>query len=234
MRRENLARLSTTEISKSDSFYLHYLSLHHDIKNIIGQYASGRVLDIGCGNKPYEKEFVGKVEEYIGCDIVQSSLQKVDIICDAKSIPLVSEQFDTVFCIQTIEHIDKHQDVLNEASRLLKKGGNMIVSAPFYWPLHEVPDDYFRFTRYGLAYLLQQSGFTIVEIIENGGSWAVTGQSFIHSLIDDSSKHFFLRVMRFIFFRLKWIRIHNSIFSWLDKVDFNRNMPMNYLVVAKK
>ena len=234
MAKENLPRLSTTQISKSDPFYLHYLSLHRDVKNIIKQHASGKVLDIGCGNKPYEKDFLGRIEEYIGCDIVQSSLQKVDVICNAKRIPLPSEEFDTIFCIQTIEHIDGHQEVLNEASRLLKKDGKIILSAPFYWPLHEVPDDYFRFTKYGLAYLLRQSGFTVIDIIENGGSWAVAGQSIIHSLMEDTSRHFILRMLRFIFFRLKWIRFHNSLFSRLDKVDFNRNMPMNYLVVAKK
>lgn len=234
MHQQNLPRLSTTETSKSDPFYLHYHSLHRDIKNVISQYVSGKVLDIGCGNKPYEKDFLNRTTEYIGCDIVQSSLQKVDIICDAKKIPLPSEQFDTIFCTQTIEHIAEHQLVLDEAYRLLKKEGKIILSVPFYWPLHEIPNDYFRFTKYGLVHLLQQSDFAIIEVIENGGSWAVTGQSIIHSLMDDTSRHFLLRLMRFIFFRMKLIRLHNSIFSWLDKVDFNRNMPMNYIVVAKK
>jgi ubiquinone/menaquinone biosynthesis C-methylase UbiE len=231
---QNLPRLSTTEIHKSHPLYLHYASLHRDIKNAINQYASGKVLDIGCGNKPYEKEFLNRTTGYIGCDIVQSSLQKVDIICDAKAIPFPSEEFDTIFCTQAIEHIAEHQLVLNEAYRLLKNSGRIILSVPFYWPLHETPNDYFRFTKYGLIHLLQQTGFTIENIIENGGSWAVSGQSIIHSLMDDSSKHFILRTMRFIFFRLQLIRLHNSFFSWLDKVDFNRNMPMNYIVIGSK
>ena len=231
---ENLPRLNDTHLTKSNRNYLHYLSLHKDIKTAIANYASGKTLDIGCGNKPYEKDFMEKTNEYIGCDIVQSSQQKVDVICDATNVPLPSAECDTVFSIQTIEHIAEHQKMLNEANRLLKNGGRLIISGPLYWPLHEEPYDYFRFTKYGFTYILNKAGFTIEMIIENGGSWATSGQSVIHSFMNSTSRHPFPRLLRFIYFRLGFLKIHNSIFAWLDKVDHNTAMPINYIVVAKK
>jgi SAM-dependent methyltransferase len=234
MRIPNLPRLANTQLSRSDVNYLHYLSLHRDVKNAIATYATGKVLDIGCGNKPYENEFRERADQYLGCDIEQSSLSKVDIVCDATNIPLPSGEFDTVFSTQAIEHIAEHQQVLNEAYRLLKPGGIMIISGPFYWPPHEEPHDYFRFTQYGFEYILNKAGFTIEKIIENGGSWATTGQSLIHSMMNSTSRHFLMRLLRFLFFRLKMYRIHNSIFAWLDRIDFNTGMTMNYVIVAKK
>ncbi|MEI9956305.1 MAG: class I SAM-dependent methyltransferase [Ferruginibacter sp.] len=102
-----------------------------------------------------------KITDYTGCDIIQSDLQKVDILCEANKIPLADNTFDTVFSTQTIEHVADHQGVINEAYRLLKPGGAIIVSAPLYWHLHEEPYDFFRFTKYGFEYIFNKAGFEI-------------------------------------------------------------------------
>lgn len=234
MRKADFPRLNTTRLETSDVNFLHYTSLHDDVKKAIEQYATGKVLDIGCGNKPYEDFFKGKVTDYIGCDIEQADLEKVDVICDATNIPLPSNEFDTVFSTQVIEHIADHQQVLREAYRLLKPGGRIIVSGPLYWPPHDVPHDFFRFTKYGFSYILNKAGFTIETIIENGGSWATSGQSLVHSMMSSKSKHVLMRALRFLYFRMKLLRIHNRLFAWLDKIDSNTDMTMNYVVVAKK
>jgi SAM-dependent methyltransferase len=225
MRIVDSSRLSEIRITKFSLNYLHYLSLHRDVLCAIDLYAKGKVLDIGCGNKP---------SEYIGCDIVQSSQQKADIICDATSIPLPSNDFDTIFSTQTIEHVSEHQKVINEAYRLLKPNGYLILSGPLYWPLHEEPNDYFRFTKYGFEHILTKAGFKIEKIFENGGMWATSGQSIIHSLVNSNTKFLPVRIWRFLFFKLKILWLHNLIFSWLDKVDYNTSMTMNYVIVAKK
>jgi SAM-dependent methyltransferase len=234
MRSKDLPRLSDIHITKSNLNYLHYSYFHRDVINAIRQYAKGKVIDIGCGNKPYEKIFEGKIAEYVGCDIVQSSLQKVDIICDAIKIPLTSCEFDTVFSTQTIEHIAEFQLVFDEAYRILKPGGYFILSGPMYWPLHEEPYDYFRFTKYGYEFTLKKSGFEIEKVYANGGMWATCGQSFIHSFMNSKTKFLPIRICRFLFFKLRLYWIHNLFFAWLDKVDFNPINTMNYVVVAKK
>ncbi len=235
MRAENALRFTDyNSISKSDFYYLVYVPLIRDLKSAILKYARGRVLDIGCGNKPYEKLFEGKITEYIGCDIIQSNLQKVDVLSNANDIPLPDNSFDTVFSTQTLEHVEDHQGLVNEAYRLVKPGGYFIVSGPMYWHLHEEPYDFFRFTKYGFKYIFEKAGFEIEEIIANGGMWATTGQSIIHSFMKSTSNHFFIRSMRFLFYKLRVYWLVNSFFSWLDKVDYNLVNTMNYVVIGKK
>lgn len=235
MREENLPRFSDYEnISKSSVNYLVYTPLVRDLRHSIEKYASGRTLDIGCGNKPYERMFAGKITEYIGCDIIQSDKNKVDIICEANNIPVNDESFDTVFSTQTIEHVADHKGLIKEAYRSLKPSGYFIVSGPLYWPLHEEPYDFFRFTRHGFAHLMSTTGFEVIEIIPNGGMWATTGQSIIHSFMNSRSRNFFVRLVRFMFYRLRLTWMVNSFYGWLDRVDQNPVNTMNYVVVAQK
>ena len=165
MRLENVSRLSSFNgINKYNFNYLVYKNLIRDLNKAVYKYAKGKVIDIGCGNKPYENIFKGKIDEYIGCDVMQSDLKKVDIICEANNIPLKSLSFDTAFSTQTIEHVADHQGLANEAFRLLKPGGYFIVSGPLYWPLHEEPYDFFRFTKHGFTYVFEKAGFEVTEI----------------------------------------------------------------------
>src|SRR4029077_8184932 len=112
MRSENLSRLSDIKVTKSSAYYLHYKSFHAALSAAISNFAKGKLVDIGCGNKPYEKMLEGKISEYVGCDIIQSSLNKVDVLCEANNIPLPNNSFDTVFSTQTIEHIEDHQGLV--------------------------------------------------------------------------------------------------------------------------
>ena len=105
MRKKNLQRFqSFNHIDITNSYYLVYQPLIRDLKNAVSNYARGKVLDIGCGNKPYLKMFDNNCDEYIGCDIIQSSGNKVDIICKATKIPLEDNTLGTIFCTQVIAH----------------------------------------------------------------------------------------------------------------------------------
>lgn len=234
MRTENLTRLSDFNIKKTDTYYLHYKYLHQHLQQAILQYASGTMLDIGCGNKPYEKMFNGRISKYTGCDIIQSNLNKVDILCEADKIPVEDASFDTVFSTQTIEHVANHQGLVNEAYRSLKPGGYFIVAGPLTWPLHEEPYDFFRFTKHGFRHILEKAGFQVVEINSNGGIWVTAATSFIHALSLTSSKNIFIRAVRFAFFKLRVSWLVNSLFGWLEKIDSNTRNTLNYVVVAKK
>jgi SAM-dependent methyltransferase len=234
MRTENIARLADTNVDKFNLNYLHYKPFHRDLIAAINKYATGKVIDIGCGNKPYEQNFKDKTTDYVGCDIIQSNLNKVDVLCAANNIPLPDASFDTAFSTQTIEHVEDHQGLVNEAFRLLKPGGHFIVSGPLYWYLHEEPYDFFRFTKYGFKYVLEKAGFEVVETCSNGGMWAVAGQSYIHAFAKSTSKHFLIRIFKFIFFRLRAYWLINSFYAWMDKVDYNPINTMNYVVIGKK
>ena len=202
-------------------FYLHLRSLFKDLEQA-SVHARGRLLDIGCGNKPYEKMFTGRVTEHIGCDVIQSSGNRVDVICPANAIPLKDKTFNTVLCTQVIEHVADHRGLLQEAFRLLDSKGILILSGPMYWPLHEEPYDFFRFTEHGFRYLLEGLGFTVIKIQGNGGKWALCGQAIVHSIQNTRWEKPFI------------IRIINRIFARMDDRNQNRGNPINYIVVAQK
>ena len=119
----------------------------------------GRTLDVGSRGAPYAKYFPRR----IGIDIVKSS--GVDIVADAHDLSMFQEgEFDCVLCTEVLEHLHTPPMALEEIHRVLKKGGKLILTTRFIFPLHDIPGDYWRFTRYGLEYLL--SKFRILEIEE--------------------------------------------------------------------
>ena len=121
-REEHVDRLRTTEVGVSSTLYLHLKPLFAGLEQA-SAYARGRMLELGCGNKPYQAMFARRISAHIGCDVVQSSERCVDILCPATAIPLDDSSFDTVLCTQVIEHVADHKLVLKEAFRLLKPGG---------------------------------------------------------------------------------------------------------------
>lgn len=235
MREENLLRLSSTKVDFNNAYYLSYRFLFADLREAIEKYANGELLDIGCGNKPYAAYFENKLSSYIGCDIIQSDRNQVDIICPATDIPLPDHSKDTVFSTQVIEHVADHRKLLSEAYRILKPGGAIIVSGPMAWEHHEEPYDFFRFTKYGFEWIFSEAGFTDIVIKGNGGKWAMVGQLTLNSIRSSLAKKTFTRRVLngfYFIFRIKWII--NVLFSWLDKVDKDYSSTLNFVVTAKK
>lgn len=234
-REENIQRLKFFKAGINDPNYLIYKNLFADLENAISRFAAGNVLDIGCGNKPYESLFKN-ITKYVGCDIVQSSDKKVDVICPATEIPLEDGTFQTVFSSQVLEHVADHQKMLNEASRILKKGGMIILSAPMVWEHHEMPYDFFRFTRYGMKYIFEKAGFEIVEIKANGGKWAMLGQMTQNIILSSTQrrKGIFRKLFRLMHLAFMKLLI-NLFYSTLEKLDKDDQFfTTNFVVVAKK
>ncbi len=234
MRTENLKRLESTELSKNNPQFLTYKHLFADLKWAIERYAQGKVLDIGCGNKPYAHWFKDYVESYTGCDVIQSSNNKVDIICPATAIPLPNESFDTVFSTQVIEHVADHNGMLREAYRILRAGGVFIVSGPMYWEHHEAPYDFFRFTKWGFEHILTEAGFTDLQLIPNGGKWALAGQMLQNNLRSSFGKTPARKLLGWSYkiFRIKWII--NALFNWLDRKDRDNSSTLNWVAIGQK
>jgi len=216
----DLERLSEAKLDIKDPDYLVYLYLF-DALEYASKFVSGRLMDIGCGNKPYKKLF-GNISEHFGCDIVQSSASQADIICDVLNIPCRNESFDSVLSTQVIEHVAEPQSLCSEAFRILKPHGYFILSGPMYWYLHEEPYDFYRFTKYGFRHMLEKAGFEVTEVLPNGGKWAMLGLTSIHTIQSSRFNKPFV---------VKWI---NKTCSYLDKRRFDEISTSNYVVIARK
>lgn len=135
----------------------------------------GRVLDVGCGCMPYRQLVEGSpsVSEYIGLDIGGClTYQKgvvPDILWDGVSLPFLDCQFDTVMATEVLEHCPYPGAVVSEVARVLKPGGFFFATVPFLYRLHEIPNDYWRYTPNGLAQILRENGFAECRVSTYGG-----------------------------------------------------------------
>jgi SAM-dependent methyltransferase len=136
---------------------------------------SGTVYDLGCGTRPYEKDILAYASKYVGVDWSNTLHElSADIVADLnKPLPIEGGVAHHVVSFQVLEHLREPQTMLNEAFRILQPGGNILLSVPFQWWLHEAPYDYFRYTRYGLEHLLTKAGFVDVDVQEVNGFWVM-------------------------------------------------------------
>lgn len=126
----------------------------------------GRILDLASGTRrPSYYRFlrIDKNSDIVSVDI--SDARKPDIKADLeKPFPFKEKRFDYVFCFNLLEHIYNYQNVINEASRVLREGGKLIGTVPFLGSVHGDPDDYFRYTKSTLNRLFKNSGFKDINI----------------------------------------------------------------------
>ncbi len=130
------------------------------------KYYKGKLYDLGCGEAPYKEYFLQYSDSYVGVDWTKTlHNSRADIVSDLnKKIELEDAVADTIVSLSVMEHLCEPQIFLNEAYRILKKDGNMILQVPWQWWIHEAPHDYFRYTPYGLEYMFKKAGFYDIKV----------------------------------------------------------------------
>ena len=184
------------------------------IKNRASKYFSGKMIDIGCGDKS-KRYLIGEyVADYIGLEheSCQHDKSNVDIFGTAYEIPQKDESFDCVLSTAVLEHLEEPGKALHEAYRLLKPGGYALYTAPFFWHLHEEPRDFYRYTKFGLKFLFKSAGFEIVEITPLSGFWITFGTELSY-YINDFGIGPLRYATKFV------IAINNLFFPFLNKID---------------
>lgn len=135
-----------------------------DAMNELAPNLSGRLLDVGCGSKPYQALFA--VDAYTGLDIdseVTRKLGVADYYYDGNIFPFADATFDSVLCNQVLEHVFNPDEFLGEIARVLKPGGKLLLTVPFVWDEHEQPYDYARYSSFGLRALMEKQGFQVLQ-----------------------------------------------------------------------
>ena len=137
----------------------------------------GRLLDVGCGTKPYKQLF--KDTEYVGLEIdtPQNRANKnADLFYNGNEFPCEDSEFDSVITSQVLEHVFNPKEFLKEIRRVLKNNGTLLLTVPFLWEEHEQPFDYGRYSSFGIAHLIKESGFEIIEQRKSVTGWKVISQ----------------------------------------------------------
>jgi SAM-dependent methyltransferase len=135
----------------------------------------GQVLDVGCGQKPYECLFT--CERYVGLEFDSEENRrnkKADCFYDGGVFPFAADNFDAVVCNQVLEHVFNPDDFVGEIVRVLKPGGTLLLTVPFAWDEHEQPYDYARYSSFGLRALLERNGLAVESMVKtNAGVRAI-------------------------------------------------------------
>ncbi len=148
-----------------------------------------KVLDAGAGEGSHRKycshlEYYSQdIAEYDGLGD-EKGLHKgsrdysaLDIIADLEDLPIEKETFDGVMCIEVLEHVKNPLDALKEISRVLKKEGTLILTAPFNSLTHYAPHFYSTgFSSYFYEHHLTRLGFEIIELTPNGNFFEYIAQ----------------------------------------------------------
>ncbi|MFA6416203.1 MAG: class I SAM-dependent methyltransferase [Candidatus Paceibacterota bacterium] len=169
----------------------------------VAPYASnGKTLEVGAfGHPSYRRFFSNR----IGVDIKPGP--GVDVVASVYDLPFEDNSFDIVLCLVVIEHLKEPSRAIAEMERVLKPGGMILVSVPFLLPIHDAPDDFWRFTKYGLAILFKDWQIEkLVAETDLGETFAVLLQR-----VGYQTKFYFNPVAKVIIFVLAWI------LSWWPK-----------------
>jgi SAM-dependent methyltransferase len=119
---------------------------------------TGTVLSIGSssdqdGGGVTYREYFAHADRYLTSEPTPG---QCDLALDVRSMPTVAdESCDAVFCSGVLEHVDDCHVAVRECWRVLKAGGTFLVGVPFAQPLHRAPQDFWRFTEYGVRFLLR-------------------------------------------------------------------------------
>ena len=122
-----------------------------------------KVLDYGCGSKPYKQILLTKFREYFGADISGNRVAELTLGPQGE-LPVENGSFDCILSTEVLEHTADPVLYLREAHRALRLGGYLILSAPAIWVYHPDPIDYWRWTIDGLRFLIKAAGFEIVMV----------------------------------------------------------------------
>lgn len=151
--------------------------------------AGGRLLDAGAGERRFEdacRHLVYVAQDFAGYDGRGDSkgLQtgswrqdRLDIVSDITAIPKPDASFDAILCTEVFEHLPRPLAALAEFSRLLRPGGELILTAPFVSATHFAPHHYYSgFNRYFFETHLPALGFDVVELTANGNYFEFLAQ----------------------------------------------------------
>ena len=203
------------------------------VRNFARQLPTGaRVLDAGAGEGQYAHHFAR--QRYCAVDLAVGDetwdYSRLNALADLTAMPFPNGAFDAALHLVTIEHLREPACALAEIARTLAPGGRLLVAAPQDWEVHQAPHDYFRYTRYGLAYLLEKAGLEVIELRPSGGYFRLLARRMLNGL------QFFSGGLRWLGFLPAAILVVPPalILPFLDFLDRDRNFTLGYICIARR
>jgi SAM-dependent methyltransferase len=204
-----------------------HLNVQESTRNFLKQHdrEHGCILDVGAGAKAQARKDLLKKANYVSVDIEQDN--GISVMSDIHFLPFRESSFDAVICTQVLEHVKDPIRSCEELYRVIKSGGLVFVTLPFVWREHGCPFDFWRFTSYGCYRLLQDAGFSNIEIASNGGYFIV-----LDYILEKLGYRLFGQTIgRICAFLYKPV---GAMFYYLDKLLPHNDCSINFAVTATK
>jgi SAM-dependent methyltransferase len=142
-----------------------WLASHTDVVH-------GSLLDLGCGNCPYEPWYSALADSVAAIDPAPGAGGNIRAMAD--EVPIRSTSMDVVLCTEVLEHVANIEGSMGEIFRVLRPGGHALITVPFLYPTHEAPYDFQRLTYIGLRGLVTRHGFEVLDAAAQGGPLTLT------------------------------------------------------------
>lgn len=215
----------------------HILHFETEIDDALAVFARSlkkgvRLLDAGAGEGQYAHHF--SAQRYCGVDLAVGDAAwdytRLDALCDLTAMPFRDGAFDAAIHIVTLEHLREPARALAELGRCLAPGAELLLAAPHEWEVHQAPHDYFRYTRFGLRYLLEKAGMEVLEIRPAGGYFRLLARRLLNGL------QFFSGGPRWLgFFPAAILLVPPAlILPLFDALDRERNFTLGYICRARR
>lgn len=213
------------------------LHFEGEIERAVASFAAtlpegARVLDAGAGEARHRRHFTR--QRYCAVDLAVGDATwnygKLDAVADLTALPFRAAAFRASIHIVTLEHLPEPACALAELARVLAPGSPVLLAVPQEWELHQAPHDYFRYTRYGLAYLLDRAGFEITRLEPAGGYFRLLARRLLNGL------QFFAGGLRWLLFLPAALLLAPPalVFPLLDGLDRKRDFTLGYVCYARK
>ena len=138
-----------------------------------------RALDAGCGMQPFRPIIEAGGYTYTGLDVVQNRAGTVDLVSTLDGIR--SKQwcevglFDFILCTEVLEHVAGWEGAFENIAASLAPRGRVLITCPHFYPLHEVPFDFWRPTPYAVEHFALSNALKVIHLEMAGGPWEVLG-----------------------------------------------------------
>jgi SAM-dependent methyltransferase len=190
--------------------------------------ANGEVLSVGAGGEV--NKLLGDFAKRIGFSVVSFDIdakRQPDIQGDICTHDFGARQFDAVVLSEVLEHVHWPHLALENIRKALKPDGKLILTVPFMLPMHDRPYDFYRFTRYGLEFLLRD--YSNVAIRERNSYYEAI-DVFYARLLQSGSRR--ARILAYFVIPIVYVRA--PFMRLLAKIAPTDAMTTGYVVTARK
>ena len=210
------------------NWLVHRIHRQH-IERAVCEHGRGKVLDVGSGAAPFAALLKRQSDAVIELerDRRRFAATRPCVWGDAQTLPFHDGSFETVVSFQVLEHVPRPAAMIEEIARVLARGGRLILTAPHMWGVHEEPEDYFRFTGFGLRQLSLDAGLDVCSVHALAGYWVTAGARACHYL-QQFEKIGLALVTRPLY---AVIQIAALLFDRLHRVEGD---AWNFMLVAEK